>query len=616
MVARRPHEPELQRCATTLRTLARDFDIATSSLRNSPDNRITFAEVREHMAIAGRLLLQLINRGDIDGPANAPPWLSWSLPRYGPRPYFDRLHGALLQGSWKPKRPVSGLIRSIVMQRKVDDRATPRRPRELNSIISRHRLVFLEAVTGWLGRRTDYPTKTIPPTNTAFVASDCPNAEPHNAIKVVVDWIKGDADQQRLLFIDLAKACSTACNFLADELGRMLKNSDGDKPAIQSARGPGASMDVPETMSIEAFHKLTLDLIDEAVSVLHFRMGHGEAWNELRNEKIPVHLREPVSTALRLGSDLSVAEHELKRAIEDDTWYGVRAVPMCEARGSAPEALAALRTRSLDEMKQELVRLKERVDEANEVKQRTAEARGEAQNELAREWRKEHHARLARLLADYEPQFAMHRHKLGGLVDLSGVNLGKLVEGTPSACQVLLVFAQCAVETRLDRFDGLDTKHLKAAVEKEIGWLARTSTTTEPPRETPPQPTDTGTPPSAGAPIDDKHADDVVLVGWKQILPELGLDPHVRKDRERVKNLNAQHDGPIEKQGRRGRIANHGRLMAWWKNLDKQAAAAAEVRGAKDKADRAQDAHLSNPGVRRELGFHDRKHPNKRARGK
>ena len=48
---------------------------------------------------------------------------------------------------------------------------------------------------------------------------------------------------------------------------------------------------------------------------------------------------------------------------------------------------------------------------------------------------------------------------------------------------MLLVFAKLVVDCRLDRFHGLDCKHLLAAVEKEIGWLARTRPTESVPAE-------------------------------------------------------------------------------------------------------------------------------------
>ena len=151
---------------------------------------------------------------------------------------------------------------------------------------------------------------------------------------------------------------------------------------------------------------------------------------------------------------------------------------MQEARRSGEAAREELRTRFLHEMKQELVQLKERFAEANEAAQLTAEARNDAEIELAKVWREEHHARLASLLAEYEPQYHLHRLQISGLVDMQKHTLGELAEGTSSGCQVLLTFAQRVHSGQINRFHGLDSPHLKAVVETEIGWLARSMLST------------------------------------------------------------------------------------------------------------------------------------------
>lgn len=106
-------------------------------------------------------------------------------------------------------------------------------------------------------------------------------------------------------------------------------------------------------------------------------------------------------------------------------------------------------------------------------------------------------------------------------------------------------------------------------------------------------------------------ADKVQLVGWAEILPALGYEPKDRAVRDRIKKLNKCTTGPIIVDGRKPAIANRGRLIAWWKKVDKLAADQADRRSTEDKAQRQQDSFLANPGVRKELGFHDRANPNK-----
>ncbi|HEX5050562.1 MAG TPA: hypothetical protein VFZ65_02210 [Planctomycetota bacterium] len=109
-------------------------------------------------------------------------------------------------------------------------------------------------------------------------------------------------------------------------------------------------------------------------------------------------------------------------------------------------------------------------------------------------------------------------------------------------------------------------------------------------------------------------ADDRQLVGWREILPVLGYEASDRRARELVKKLNQTTGGPIRRHGQRGVIVNRGVLIGWWRTADRRAHDAAEQRAKDNRQAREVDAHLSNPGVRRDEGFHDRGSPNKRKR--
>ncbi|MFN3242919.1 MAG: hypothetical protein ACE37K_15570 [Planctomycetota bacterium] len=121
-------------------------------------------------------------------------------------------------------------------------------------------------------------------------------------------------------------------------------------------------------------------------------------------------------------------------------------------------------------------------------------------------------------------------------------------------------------------------------------------------------------PQAAAAERAEDGANATMLHGWPEILPALGFEAKNRNDREKVKKLNEQLGGPITKRGMRKVMANEGRLLAWWCNLEKRARERADQDCQKARQDRAVDAAMSNPGVRREAGFHDRTSPNQPGR--
>lgn len=106
------------------------------------------------------------------------------------------------------------------------------------------------------------------------------------------------------------------------------------------------------------------------------------------------------------------------------------------------------------------------------------------------------------------------------------------------------------------------------------------------------------------------YADTRQLVGWREILPVLGYEPKGRQPRELVKRLNESTNGPIKKRGTRGRIANRGELLAWWKTVAERAEQVADERARSDKDSQKVDAHVSNPGVAKEMGLQSKQRPN------
>jgi hypothetical protein len=118
-------------------------------------------------------------------------------------------------------------------------------------------------------------------------------------------------------------------------------------------------------------------------------------------------------------------------------------------------------------------------------------------------------------------------------------------------------------------------------------------------------------PPSQAHPT----ADTKQMIGWREILMALGRDPSSRRDKDRVQRLNNDTNGPIKRTGKRSVIANHGELLAWWKIAASRAEEMAHARAIADRNHSVIDRTLSNPGVRKDEGFHAKERPNRRNGG-
>jgi hypothetical protein len=235
--------PELQATSEAavneLRNLALCFHAATAAGAQK-DDRLFFTEVREHMASAGRQLIRLVSLGTVPVPHPAPPWLSWSLRRFGRRPHFDGVDvwvrtAGWWKRSWEPKVGVRGLINAIDGLRLSFDKV-PHRPREHEPAPYRHRHVFLEAVTGWLGRSVGVQSPLRTPI--AHVFLHIPVGPPGPSLELCLDWADKGPAATKLWFLELSRACAQVCSGLADATQQPNVNTLPVTPDAQA--GPNA----------------------------------------------------------------------------------------------------------------------------------------------------------------------------------------------------------------------------------------------------------------------------------------------------------------------------------------------------------------------------------------
>ncbi|MBK8980651.1 MAG: hypothetical protein IPM29_32515 [Planctomycetes bacterium] len=241
-----PHEAVAEP-ASELQRLATAFESSAASLCTSGAGELAVAEVREHMATAGRLLIRLIGHGAVDAPEPAPFWLSCSLRRYGRRPYFDRVD-TFVGRHWQqyrcsPEMSISQLIAAIDVYRLAADKR-PRRPREHEPDAFRHRHVFLEAVSGWLGRRFACNTRLRTPVVYAYM--HVPVGPPGPPQTLCFDWADRSLATTVMYFADVGRACAHVCRRLAMDLRAGGPNARWTAPSPEPAQqGHSASASWP-----------------------------------------------------------------------------------------------------------------------------------------------------------------------------------------------------------------------------------------------------------------------------------------------------------------------------------------------------------------------------------
>ncbi len=244
-------------------------------------------------------------------------------------------------------------------------------------------------------------------------------------------------------------------------------------------------MAAPEPDPTASLHKLATDLFEATMASLRFQMRHGPERDALQ-QRMPAHLLKIREANRRAQSAESSARYELNSAREEDRWYGEWGQRFAHTRDRAPDDLPALRKVLIEEMEERHARLCAEAEVANKAEQDIQDEWRDAEDKLVKEWCEEHIPHQQTLIAAFKSEIEPHRHRIAGLVDLEKIELGNLANGASTASQVLLKFADRVLHFRVQSCDGLDPDQLRVAVEKEVGWLARTDRAdNHPPRKHP-----------------------------------------------------------------------------------------------------------------------------------
>ena len=189
------------------------------------------------MSRVGDLLVALLSYGAIEAPRDLPPWLRW---RAEPDAMleFRGWEGSPTHSRWTPTPDVDYVLRSLSAIMHVSQRGCVGHSYGSDTTPILDRLIFVEAVAGWLGMRCTPPPKLALPTAVVIVGPKV--AEPRGddiRVEVAVDWDGRETPQVALLFMELGPACAMACRHLADALRAAI-----NQPTAALSTGPDGAI--------------------------------------------------------------------------------------------------------------------------------------------------------------------------------------------------------------------------------------------------------------------------------------------------------------------------------------------------------------------------------------
>lgn len=234
---RRLTSPECDSYAAHLSRLAVEFEDHCTRLRTSSDQVVPIAAMRAAMSRVGDLLVALLSYGAIEAPRDLPPWLRW---RAEPDAMleFRGWEGSPTHSRWTPTPDVDYVLRSLSAIMHVSQRGCVGHSYGSDTTPILDRLIFVEAVAGWLGMRCTPPPKLALPTAVVIVGPKV--AEPRGddiRVEVAVDWDGRETPQVALLFMELGPACAMACRHLADALRAAI-----NQPTAAPSTGPDGAI--------------------------------------------------------------------------------------------------------------------------------------------------------------------------------------------------------------------------------------------------------------------------------------------------------------------------------------------------------------------------------------
>lgn len=209
---------ELQQFASQLNSLAEEFDDHTKRLRTSDASLVPIAGIRAAMARAGRMVADLVQRNALVAIQTETPWLTW-FGNPSRHPQVSRWQGAPNHWSWSPPLRLGQLLQLLAARPQVLARDQTDAPSDRECEDLHARLVFVEAVAGWLGRRCTPKLRVSMPVGRAFTEGGAAVSDREaKHVLVTIDWDGRPLDQSKLMFFELGPACAAACRYAADAI--------------------------------------------------------------------------------------------------------------------------------------------------------------------------------------------------------------------------------------------------------------------------------------------------------------------------------------------------------------------------------------------------------------
>jgi hypothetical protein len=596
-----------KKLAADLRLLASRFETTANALLVGAPSRPAIGDARDHMTEAGRALLKLVISGFLAQPSTVPPWLKLSIRSGSRRPRFV---GSRIQTEIGVVEEIDykGATLAEVLGRKLNESDAVRkyethRASDLRLGNVRRRLVFLEAATGWLADRFHVKPR-IHPSMCSLLVRD---ATGRSRIGLCFDWLDEEDPGTSSFFMSVCRNGSRICSGLASMLEEAV--SPVDQPRSSSTQPPAGGQ--PE---LEEYVPPAVDWAAERAQLVE--EGDTEGAMHLDNLLAsPRRCEHPIDGVVKGHEgqpDRKVVrppltDEAILEALRNRRWLqGQRAElrKILDVDATTPAGICA-RWRGLAALAHKFARhlggrevihfgmVDGKFGPVNAARMYPGAPGEEKAPELAwAEAFRESTSSVVTLVLDAKVEDVPVQRLLQGLdevLDGKGVELGPHIREVDVIVRVIAARVEGGVVEVAGAGHTLTTAVPVASSERPAQRLAQLE----------------------GWRLD---ADAKQLAGWREILPVLGRDEKSRSDREMVSKLNDSTNGPIRPRGTRGVIANHGELLAWWKVAADLSAAMAQARASADRNDSFIDKTLSNPGVRKEEGFHVKERPNKRKR--
>ena len=218
--------------------LQRRFGTAADILVANLDDHAATAEVRDAMDLAGRLLIRLVTKGIVRQPPPDQSWLHFSTLRFPGRGRFTTIRYASgMTGTWGTPRSLREVICGATPFWTQLGQVKPLRTREVAVGPTRHRLIFLEALAGWLAdqvpgcRRIETPAIIV---DVKMAGSLKPNS-----ISLASEWSDQEGSHMAL-YLDAARAGAQVCRHLRMLVQESSCEADVAEAPVRRARIPRA----------------------------------------------------------------------------------------------------------------------------------------------------------------------------------------------------------------------------------------------------------------------------------------------------------------------------------------------------------------------------------------